>query len=70
MAKYFSKKHNYEIGPNQELFSYGIGNLLTSLFEGFPAGGGLTRSLIMESTGAKTQVTIFLFIGSLLSQLI
>ena len=56
MSKYFSKKHNYEIDPNQELFSYGMGNFLTSFFEGFPAGGGLTRSLIMESTGAKTQV--------------
>ena len=56
MVKYFAKKHNYETNSNQELFSYGLGNVVSSLFGGFPSGGGLTRSLIMESSGAKTQV--------------
>lgn len=56
LVKYFSNKHEYEIDSNQELLSYGIGNLIISLFSGFPACSGLTRSLIVEGTGARTQI--------------
>jgi len=56
LVKYFSNKHEYEVNSNQELFSYGIGNLIISLFSGFPACSGLTRSLIVEGTGARTQI--------------
>ena len=56
MVKYFAKKHQYETNSNQELFSSGLGNVVSALFGGFPSGGGLTRSLVMESTGGKTQM--------------
>ena len=60
LVKYFSNKHDYEINSNQELLSYGIGNLACSFFSGFPACSGLTRSLIVEGIGARTQVYSFI----------
>jgi MFS superfamily sulfate permease-like transporter len=56
LVKYFSHKHDYEVNSNQELLSYGVGNLACSFFSGFPACSGLTRSLIVEGIGARTQV--------------
>ena len=56
MAKLFAKKYNYEIRPNQELFSYGIGNVVVSFFNGFPACVGLSRCVILDGVGGKTQV--------------
>ncbi len=38
------------------MFAYGLGNVLSSLFNGMPAAGGLTRTLIVETSGAKTQI--------------
>lgn len=54
MAKLFAKRYKYTIRPNQELFAYGIGNFLSSLFKGFPTCVGLSRCVILEGTGAKT----------------
>lgn len=56
MAKLFSKKHKYEISPNQELYAYGVGNIVSSFFGGFPACVGLSRCVIVEDVGGKTQV--------------
>lgn len=56
LVKYFSDKHDYEMKANQELLTYGLGNLACSFFGGFPACSGLTRSLIVEGIGARTQV--------------
>ena len=57
MAKLFAKRYQYEIRPNQELFSYGIGNVISGLFHGFPGCVGLSRCAILESVGGKTQVS-------------
>ena len=40
----------------QEAFAYGVGNMVTSLFKGFPACVALSRSAIVDGVGAKTQV--------------
>ena len=58
MAKLFAKKYNYEIRPNQELFAYGVGNVVVSFFNGFPACVGLSRCVILDGVGGKTQVPI------------
>ena len=42
----------------QELFAYGLGNVVSSFFKGFPSCVGLSRCIILESTGAKTQVNL------------
>lgn len=38
----------------KELFAYGLGNFVSCFFQGFPSCVGLSRSVILESTGAKT----------------
>ena len=38
------------------MIAYGAGNILSGLFSGIPATGGLTRTRIVETSGAKTQM--------------
>ena len=40
----------------KELIAYGSGNILSGLFKGMPATGGLTRTRIVETSGGKTQM--------------
>lgn len=61
MAKLFATKYKYQISPNQELFSYAVGNVVTSFFRGFPACVALSRCAVVEGTGGKTQVIHFDF---------
>ena len=56
MAKLFATKYKYQISPNQELFAYGVGNVVTAFFNGFPACVALSRCAVVEGTGGKTQV--------------
>lgn len=56
MAKLYATKYKYEISPNQELFAYGAGNILTAFFNGFPVCVALSRCAVLEGTGGKTQV--------------
>ncbi|CAF2043604.1 unnamed protein product [Rotaria magnacalcarata] len=60
MAKLFATKYKYQISPNQELFAYGVGNVVTSFFNGFPACVALSRCAVIEGTGGKTQLGGFL----------
>lgn len=56
MARLFAKKHKYDINANQELLAMGTGNIISSFFSCFPCCASLSRSLIQEGTGGKTQV--------------
>ncbi|CAF0940342.1 unnamed protein product [Rotaria sp. Silwood1] len=56
MAKLFATKYKYQISPNQELFAYAVGNIVTSFFRGFPACVALSRCAVLEGTGGKTQI--------------
>lgn len=56
MSKIFAKKHNYEIDSNQELLASGAANIVTSCFSGFMSSASLSRSLVQEAVGGKTQV--------------
>ncbi len=56
MAKLFATKYKYQISPNQELFAYAMGNIVTAFFNGFPACVALSRCAVVEGTGGKTQV--------------
>ncbi|XP_071815831.1 prestin-like isoform X1 [Apostichopus japonicus] len=57
MAYIFGKKHNYEIGANQELFAYGASNFVGSLFQCFPNTASLSRSLVQEVSGCTSQIS-------------
>uniref|UniRef100_A0A8C2T3I0 Solute carrier family 26 member 5 n=1 Tax=Coturnix japonica TaxID=93934 RepID=A0A8C2T3I0_COTJA len=56
MAKIFALKHGYTIDGNQELIALGICNSVGSFFQSFPITCSMSRSLVQESTGGKTQI--------------
>lgn len=53
-AGHFKRLLTVEV--QKELIAYGTGNILSGLFSGMPATGGLTRTRIVETSGAKTQM--------------
>ncbi|XP_054845112.1 prestin [Eublepharis macularius] len=56
MAKIFALKHGYTVDGNQELIALGICNSVGSFFQTFAITCSMSRSLVQESTGGKTQV--------------
>ncbi|XP_059510547.1 prestin isoform X2 [Stegostoma tigrinum] len=56
MAKIFAMKHGYSVNGNQELIALGICNTFGSFFETFPVTTSMSRSLVQESTGGKTEI--------------
>lgn len=57
MALIFGQKLSYEIDFNQELLAMGSGNLFGAFFACFPVSASLSRSLIQQAVGGKTQMT-------------
>jgi sulfate permease, SulP family len=56
VAREFASKHGYEVDPDQELKAHGITNLVSGLFGGMIAGGGMSASAVKEGAGARTQI--------------
>ncbi|XP_017923561.3 prestin isoform X1 [Manacus vitellinus] len=56
MAKIFALKHGYTIDGNQELTALGICNSVGSFFQTFSVTCSMSRSLVQESTGGRTQI--------------
>lgn len=57
LAQMFSEKHSYKIDADQELLALGAGNIVGSFFSCYPAATSLSRSIIWEESGGKTQLT-------------
>ncbi|XP_067131201.1 sulfate transporter-like isoform X2 [Centruroides vittatus] len=57
LGKIFARKHEYEIDPSQEFLALGSANIFSSFFRCYPCSASLSRSLLQEKTGGKTQVT-------------
>jgi MFS superfamily sulfate permease-like transporter len=55
-AKLFAKKHNYAVSANQEFFAYGASNAVASFFNGYPGCVALSRCIIADGIGVKTQI--------------
>ncbi|KAK2149096.1 hypothetical protein LSH36_468g04017 [Paralvinella palmiformis] len=51
----FSKKYNYKVNINQELIAYGVGNSVSSFFNCYVSGASLSRSMVHDGVGGKTQ---------------
>ena len=69
LAKMFAKKHSYKVRSNQELFAYGMSNVISSLFQCYPSSASLSRSVMQDNAGGQTQLTsavsclvLFLFV--------
>ncbi|KAG5682407.1 hypothetical protein PVAND_011760 [Polypedilum vanderplanki] len=56
MALILGQKLKYEINFNQELLAMGLGNIFGSFFSCFPYSASLSRSLIQQNVGGKTQL--------------
>ncbi|CAJ0609011.1 unnamed protein product [Cylicocyclus nassatus] len=57
MGKLFARKHKYQIDNDQEMLALGLTSFISSFFSVFPTSTSLSRSLINENAGAKTQVS-------------
>src|SRR5437762_8108774 len=64
----FAVKHGYRFDANQELLGIASANVMAGLGHGFPVSGGMSQSLVNESSGARTPLSGF--IASLLMLLI
>ncbi|XP_062283979.1 solute carrier family 26 member 6 [Scomber scombrus] len=56
LGKTFALKHGYKVDSNQELVAVGLSNSIGSFFQCYSVTSSLSRSLVQESTGGKTQV--------------
>ncbi|XP_070515554.1 prestin isoform X2 [Cardiocondyla obscurior] len=56
MALIFAQKLNYEIDSNQELLAMGFSNIVGSFFSCMPISASLSRSLIQQTVGGRTQI--------------
>ncbi|XP_043964651.1 prestin [Gambusia affinis] len=56
LSKTFALKHGYSVDGNQELIALGLCNFLSSFFHTFAITCSMSRSLVQESTGGKTQI--------------
>ena len=56
LSKTLARKHGYVIDENQELFAYGIGHCFSSFFFCFPVSQSTSRTMVMETNGAKSQL--------------
>ena len=56
MAKIFTKKYDYEVDTNQEMFAYGMCNAVGSFFSSFGGCVAPPRCMVHDSVGGRTQV--------------
>ncbi|NOQ90940.1 MAG: sulfate permease [Gammaproteobacteria bacterium] len=54
IAKAMAAKSKDRIDPNQELIGQGLGNIMGSFFQAYPASGSFSRSAVNFNAGAKT----------------
>jgi SulP family sulfate permease len=57
VAREFAEKHHYEVDPDQELNAHAVTNLVSGLFGGMIAAGGMSASAVKEGAGGRSQVT-------------
>jgi len=56
-AREFADRHGYEVDPDQELTGHAATNLVSALFGGMIAAGGMSGTAVKEGAGAKSQVS-------------
>jgi SulP family sulfate permease len=57
VAHEFAEKHGYEVNADQELNAHAVTNVVSALFGGMLAAGGMSASAVKEGAGARSQVT-------------
>ncbi|XP_071331340.1 solute carrier family 26 member 6 [Trachinotus anak] len=79
LGRIFALKYGYKVDSNQELIALGLSNSIGGIFQCFAISCSMSRTMVQESTGGKTQVAgalsaivilfIVLWIGGLFEQL-
>jgi MFS superfamily sulfate permease-like transporter len=57
IGRMFALKHGYRFDANRELLAIGGANVMAGLGRGFPVSGGMSQSLVNESSGARTPLS-------------
>lgn len=57
IGRMFAEKHHERFDSNQELLGIAAGNLAAGLGQAFPVSGGMSQSLVNESSGARTPLS-------------
>lgn len=65
MALIFAQKLNYEVNFNQELLAMGASNICGSFFSCLPMSASLSRSVIQQTAGGRTQIASLISCGIL-----
>lgn len=66
MGLIFAQKLQYEVDANQELLAMGASNIVGSFFSCMPMCASLSRSVIQQTVGGRTQLTSLVSCGLLL----
>ncbi|XP_055372387.1 prestin-like [Condylostylus longicornis] len=66
MALIFAQKFKYSVNGNQELLAMGISNIFGSFFSCLPISASLSRSVIQQTVGGKTQIASLVSCGLLI----
>ncbi|XP_061536378.1 solute carrier family 26 member 6 [Phycodurus eques] len=56
LGRIFALKYGYKVDSSQELIALGLSNSIGSLFQCITVSCSISRSMVQESTGGKTQV--------------
>ncbi|XP_041859515.1 solute carrier family 26 member 6 isoform X2 [Melanotaenia boesemani] len=56
LGKTLALKYGYKVDSNQELVALGLSNSVGGIFQCYSVTSSLSRSLVQESTGGKTQI--------------
>ena len=56
VAKLMGLKHSYKVDPNQEMFAVGMVNVVCAVFSGYISGASVSRSVVQDSAGGKSQI--------------
>lgn len=57
IGRMFGQKHGYRVDTNQEFLALAGANLAAGLAQGFPVSGGMSQSVVNESSGARTSLS-------------
>lgn len=79
LGRIFALKYGYKVDSNQELIALGLSNSVGGFFQCFAVSCSMSRSMVQESTGGRTQIAgalsaiviliITLWIGTLFEDL-
>uniref|UniRef100_A0A8C7T239 Solute carrier family 26 member 6 n=1 Tax=Oncorhynchus mykiss TaxID=8022 RepID=A0A8C7T239_ONCMY len=60
LGRIFALKYGYKVDSNQELIALGLSNTIGGVFQCFAISCSMSRTMVQESTGGKTQTEVVL----------